>query len=117
MAGFDGKVLTGVFELDGQRFMALDGGPVFKPSGAISFLVQCDTQEEIDHYWKNLSAVPQAEQCGWCTDKFGFTWQIVPDMTRWMNEKDAKKSAAATQAMLTMKKIDIAELQKAYDSA
>ncbi len=114
MAGFDGKVLTGVFELEGQRFMCLDGGPVFKPSGAVSFLVQCETQEEIDHYWDSLSAVPAAEQCGWLTDKYGFTWQIVPDMTRWMNDTNKEASARAMQAMLKMKKIVIADLEKAY---
>jgi predicted 3-demethylubiquinone-9 3-methyltransferase (glyoxalase superfamily) len=116
MAGFDGKVLTGVFELDGQRFMALDGGPVFKPTGAISYLVQCETQDEIDHYWEKLSAVPKAEQCGWCTDKYGFTWQIVPDMSRWMNSTDPVKSGKAMQAMLKMKKIDIATLEAAYNA-
>lgn len=115
MAGFDGKVLTGVFELEGQRFMCLDGGPVFSPSGAISFLVECKDQEEIDYYWLNLSAVPEAEQCGWLKDKYGFTWQIVPDMSRWFNDKDKVKSDRAMQAMLKMKKIDMAALQKAYD--
>ena len=115
MAGFDGKVLTGVFELEGQRFMAIDGGPVFKPSGAISYLVQCETQEDIDMYWSALSAKPEAEQCGWCTDKFGFTWQIVPDMSRWMNGKDPAATGRATQAMLKMKKIVIADLEAAYN--
>jgi predicted 3-demethylubiquinone-9 3-methyltransferase (glyoxalase superfamily) len=115
MAGFDGKVLTGVFELDGQRFMALDGGPVFEPSGAISFLVECEDQAEIDHYWSKLSAVPEAEQCGWCKDKFGFTWQIVPDMSKWFDTEDSEGGQRAMQAMLKMKKIDIAELQKAYN--
>jgi predicted 3-demethylubiquinone-9 3-methyltransferase (glyoxalase superfamily) len=116
MAGFDGKVLTGVFELEGQRFMAIDGGPVFKPTGAISYLVECKDQDEIDFYWSKLSAVPQAEQCGWCTDKFGFTWQIVPDMTKWMNDTDKEKSGKAMQAMLKMKKIVIADLDAAYNS-
>jgi predicted 3-demethylubiquinone-9 3-methyltransferase (glyoxalase superfamily) len=116
MAGFDGKVLTGVFELQGQRFMAIDGGAgVFTPSGAISYLVECETQEEIDTYWSQLSVVPEAEQCGWCKDKYGFTWQIVPDMTRWMNDKDKEASGRAMQAMLKMKKIVIADLQKAHD--
>lgn len=113
MAGFDGKVLTGVFELEGQRFMALDGGPVFQPSGAISFLVECKDQKEIDFYWEKLSAVPAAEQCGWCTDKFGFTWQIVPDMSKWMGD-ESEGAQRATQAMLKMKKIIIADLEKAY---
>ncbi len=83
MAGFGGKVLTGVFELEGQRFMCLDGGPgVFEPTGAISFLVECKNQKEIDHYWSALSADPASEQCGWLKDKYGFSWQIVPDMTK-----------------------------------
>jgi predicted 3-demethylubiquinone-9 3-methyltransferase (glyoxalase superfamily) len=114
MAGFDGKVLTGVFELEGQRFMALDGGPVFTPSGAISYLVECKDQAEIDYFWGKLSAVTQAEQCGWCTDKFGFTWQITPDMSKWMNDTNKEGSDRAMQAMLQMKKIDIATLEKAY---
>src|SRR6185436_20642641 len=115
MAGFDGKVLTGVFELFGQRFMALDGGPVFKPSGAVSFLVECKDQAEIDSYWNALTADgdPSAQQCGWLKDKYGFSWQIVPDMTRWFNEKDKAKSDRAMQEMLKMKKIDIAALDAA----
>ena len=119
MAGFDGKVLTGVFELEGQKFMALDGGPVFQPSGAVSFLMECQIQEEIDYYWDSLTAGgdPTAQQCGWLKDKFGFSWQIVPDMSRWFNETDKTKSDRAMQAMLQMKKIDIATLQKAYDQA
>ena len=118
MAGFDGKVLTGVFELEGQTFMALDGGPVFAPSGAVSFLVQCADQEEIDYYWQKLGegGDPAAQQCGWLKDKYGFSWQIVPDMSRWFNEKDTQKSDRAMQAMLQMKKIDIAALEAAYNS-
>jgi predicted 3-demethylubiquinone-9 3-methyltransferase (glyoxalase superfamily) len=104
-----------VFELNGQRFMCLDGGPVFQPSGAISFLVECADQAEIDYFWSKLSAVPEAEQCGWCKDKFGFSWQIVPNMERWFNDKDKEKTARATEVMLKMKKIDIAELDKAYN--
>ncbi len=117
MKGMEGKVLTGVFELEGQRFMALDGGPVFQPSGAISFLIECQTQEEIDSYWDKLAAGgdPKAQQCGWLKDKYGFSWQVVPDMTRWFNDSDKEKSDRAMQAMLQMKKIDIAVLQKAYD--
>jgi predicted 3-demethylubiquinone-9 3-methyltransferase (glyoxalase superfamily) len=117
MAGFDGKVLTGVFELEGQRFMALDGGPVFQPSGAVSFLVECQTQEEIDHLWDKLTegGDPTAQQCGWLKDKFGFLWQISPDMTRWMNDKDKERSGRAMQAMLKMKKIVIADLEAAYN--
>lgn len=113
MGGFAGKVLTGVFELMGQRFMALDGGPVFKPSGAVSFLVECNDQAEIDRYWEALSADPSAEQCGWCKDRYGFSWQIVPDMNQWLSD-GSEGSQRATQAMLGMKKIIIADLEKAY---
>ena len=115
MAGFDGQVLTGVFELEGQRFMALDGGPIFKPTEAVSFLVEWETQEEIDYYWGKLSAVPESEQCGWLKDKYGFSWQIVPDMSKWFNETDKVKEDRALQAMLQMKKIDINKLDEAYN--
>ena len=114
MKGMGGKVLTGVFELMGRRFMALDGGPVFEPTGAVSFLVECKDQAEIDRYWEALSAVPEAEQCGWCKDKYGFSWQIVPDMSQWLAGSDTEGAARATQAMLKMKKISIADLEKAY---
>lgn len=115
MAGFDGKVLTGVYELEGNQFMALDGGPVFQPSGAMSLLIDCKNQEEIDHFWDSLSAVPEFEQCGWLKDKYGFVWQIAPDMSRWLNEKNKEGSDRATQAMLKMKKIIIKDLEKAYE--
>lgn len=113
MAGFDGKVLTGVFELMGQRYMALDGGPVFKPTGAVSFLVECKDQSEIDKYWNALSADPASEQCGWLKDKYGFSWQIVPNMDQWLGD-NSEGAERATQAMLKMKKIVIADLEKAY---
>jgi predicted 3-demethylubiquinone-9 3-methyltransferase (glyoxalase superfamily) len=118
MAGFDGKVLTGVFTLAGQTFMALDGGPIFKPTSAMSLLIECQNQEEIDYFWEKLSegGNPQAQQCGWLMDKFGFSWQVAPDMTRWMNDSDKAKSDRAMQAMLKMKKIIIADLEKAYNS-
>ncbi|MFZ2804178.1 MAG: VOC family protein [Patescibacteria group bacterium] len=117
MKGMDGKVLTGVFEIEGQRFMAIDGGPgVWSFTGAISFLVECEDRAELDAYWSKLSAVPEAEQCGWCKDKFGISWQIAPKgMSDMMNGPDKEKSGRAMQAMLKMKKIDLAELQKAYD--
>ena len=117
MAGFDGKVLTGVFELFGQRFMALDGGPgVFPQGGSVSFLVECKNQAEIDKYWDALTkgGDPKSQQCGWLKDKYGFSWQIVPDMSRWFNEKDKAKTDRAMQAMLKMKKIIIKDLDKAY---
>ena len=74
----EGKVLTAIFELNGQRFMALDGGPIFKFNEAISFYVECEDQDEVDYFWKRLSAVPESEQCGWLKDKFGLSWQIIP---------------------------------------
>ncbi len=112
-----GKVITAVFELNGQRFMALDGGPFFKPSGAMSLLVNCDTQEEVDYYWDRLGegGDPRAQQCGWLADKYGFTWQVHPTpMEKLLMSPEREKANRAMQAMLTMKKIDIAELEKAY---
>jgi predicted 3-demethylubiquinone-9 3-methyltransferase (glyoxalase superfamily) len=108
MAGMGGKVLTGIFELDGQRYMCLDGGPLFKFNESVSFVVNCKDQEEIDYFWEKLSAVPESEQCGWCKDKFGLSWQIVPE-----NMGDLLKNDKALQAMLKMHKIDIAKLEEA----
>ena len=103
------------FELSGQQFMAISAGPLFKFNESISFMVYCDTQEEIDYYWEKLSAVPEAEQCGWLKDKYGLSWQIVPSvMEEIMKDKDEKKIARVTEAFLKMKKFDIAELKKAY---
>ncbi len=113
MKGMEGKVLTGVFELFGQKFMCLDGGPVFKLSEATSFLVECENQEEIDYYWEKLSHVPASEQCGWCKDKFGLSWQIVPNMEQFLSQPDPEKSRRAIEAMLKMKKIIIADLENA----
>ena len=113
-----GKVITAVFELNGQRFMALDGGPQFKPSGATSFLVNCDTQQEVDYYWDKLTAGgdPRAQQCGWLADKYGFAWQVHPrPMEKLLGSSDRTKANRAMQAMLTMKKIDIAALERAYE--
>ncbi len=119
MAGMDGKVLTGVFELAGQRFMALDGGPIFKFNESISMLVNCKTQEEIDYFWGKLSAVPESEQCGWCKDKFGLSWQINPTeiMGKMMDGSNPAKTKAVIAAFMPMKKLDIAALQAAYDAA
>ncbi len=114
----EGKVLTAIFELAGQRFMALDGGPIFKFTEAISFYVECEDQAEVDYFWSRLSAVPEAEQCGWLKDKFGLSWQIVPkQLGELLGSPDKKKALAATNAMLQMKKIDIAALQRVYDQA
>ena len=112
----EGSVMTVVFELDGQQFMALNGGPHFRFTEAISFQVNCDTQEEIDYFWEKLGAGgdPKAQQCGWLKDRFGLSWQIVPTI---MNDLVAENSAGSERvmdAMLKMKKIDIAELQRAH---
>ena len=114
----EGKVLTAIFELNGQRFMALDGGPLFKFNEAVSFYVECEDQDEVDYFWKRLSAVPEAEQCGWLKDKFGLSWQIIPkQMGELLGSPIRKKALAATNAMLKMKKIVIADLQRAFDQA
>lgn len=113
-----GKVLTAIFELDGQWFMALDGGPIFKFNEAVSFHVECEDQTEVDYFWSKLSAVPASEQCGWLKDRFGLSWQIVPkQMGQLLGDPNRKKALAATNAMLKMKKIVIADLQKAFDEA
>ncbi len=108
----EGTVLTVAFQINGQSFIALNGGPFFKFNEAISFQVFCDTQEEIDHYWKKLSAVPEAEQCGWLKDKYGVSWQIVPAiLTKLLS--DPEKAPAVTRAYLKMKKFDIEKLKQA----
>jgi len=114
----EGKVLTAIFELDGQRFMALDGGPVFKFNEAVSFSVECEDQAEVDYFRERLSAVPESEQCGWLKDRFGLSWQVIPrQMGELLSSADRKRALAATNAMLKMKKIVIADLRKAYDGA
>lgn len=113
-----GKVITAIFELAGQRFMALDGGPQFKPSGAISLLIECETQEEVDHYWDRLreGGDPNQQQCGWLADKYGFSWQVSPKVLgELLTDPDKTKANRAMEAMLQMKKLDIAELQKAFN--
>ena len=114
--GMKGKVLTGVFELEGQRFMALDGGPHFKFTEAISLYVDCETQEEVDALWDKLSNGGQVQQCGWLKDKYGVSWQIIPRaLIEMMQDKDPEKVKRVTQAMLKMIKIDIEELKNAYE--
>ena len=111
-----GSVMTVKFELEGQPFTALNGGPVFKFNEAISFMIYCDSQEEIDRYTAKLSSDPKYEQCGWIKDKFGMSWQIVPRaMDRMMKDPDPKKVARVVQAFLPMKKFDIAALERAYE--
>jgi len=113
-----GSVMTVEFELGGMTFVALNGGPVdgFTFSPATSFVINCETQEEIDHFWEKLSAVSEAEQCGWCKDKFGITWQIVPtDLNKLLSDPDSVKVERVTRAFMQMKKFNIAELKIAYE--
>lgn len=112
-----GSVLTVAFELDGQNFLALNGGPAFVFSEAISLIVSCDSQAEIDHYWDRLSAggPEEAQMCGWLKDRFGVSWQIVPrQLGDLVAGPDAQKSARAMQALFTMKKLDMAALERAH---
>lgn len=112
-----GSVMTVAFELNGQSFTALNGGPVFKFNEAISFQVECDTQEEVDYYWERLSADgdPEAQQCGWLKDQFGVSWQVVPRiLPRLLMDADTVRSQRTFQAMLQMKKLDIAALERAF---
>lgn len=109
-----GSVMTVEFELAGQRFTALNGGPLFKFSEAISLQVMCENQEEVDYFWSKLSAGGEEGPCGWLKDKFGLSWQIAPTiMGELFADGDAKKSGRVMQAMLKMKKLDIAELKRA----
>jgi predicted 3-demethylubiquinone-9 3-methyltransferase (glyoxalase superfamily) len=112
-----GSVLTVAFELDGQPFTALNGGPMFKFNEAVSFQIECENQEEVDYYWARLTegGPEDAQQCGWVADKFGLSWQIVPrGMIEMLQAPDPVKVNRAFQAMLTMKKLDIAALEKAF---
>jgi predicted 3-demethylubiquinone-9 3-methyltransferase (glyoxalase superfamily) len=109
--GPSGKALTVAFELDGQRFTALNGGPHFRFNEAVSFVVRCDSQEEVDEYWTKLSAGGSESQCGWLKDQFGLSWQIVPAKL-----PELIRNPKAMQAMLGMKKIDIGELERAAAS-
>lgn len=113
--GLGGKVLTAVFELNGQRFMALDGGPQFKFSEAISLFINCDNQEEIDYFWNKLTADGGKEgNCGWLKDKFGLSWQVVPsNMGELMQPKDPARGGRAIQALMQMSKISIKTLEEA----
>ena len=112
----NGKVLTLTFELEGQRFMALNGGALFKFTEAVSLFVDCETQAEVDELWEKLSAGGEKGRCGWLKDKFGLSWQIIPKVLgQLMSDPDPKKSQAVMQAMLKMNKIVIEDLQKAYE--
>lgn len=112
-----GKTLLINFELNGQDMMALNGGPNFTFTEAISMYVHCRDQEEVDYYWEKLSADPKAEQCGWLKDKYGLSWQIVPvELGTLMNSKDSDKSKNVMDALLKMKKLDLEKLRLAYNS-
>ena len=109
--------MTVTFRLDGQEFTALNGGPDFKFTEAISFFVNCETQEEVDQLWKKLSEGGEEEQCGWLKDKYGVSWQIIPSaLMEMLQDKDAEKSRRVMEAMLQMQKIDIIALKQAYEA-
>jgi predicted 3-demethylubiquinone-9 3-methyltransferase (glyoxalase superfamily) len=111
-----GSVMTVTFEIEGQEFVALNGGPLFKFTEAISLMVKCETQKEIDDMWEKLSAGGEEGPCGWLKDKYGLSWQIVtPGIDEMMNDKDANKSERVMEAVLTMGKIDVARLKQAYE--
>lgn len=114
----EGTAMTVAFHIEGQPFLALNGGPNFKFNEAISFIVNCDTQVEVDHFWEKLGAGgdPSAQQCGWLKDKFGVSWQVVPTvLAELMSDPDTEKTQRVTKALLAMKKLDIAALKKAYE--
>ena len=114
--GPKGSVMSATFELQGQEFIALNGGPMFSFSPAISFFVHCETQEEIDKFWEQLSEGGEKQRCGWLKDKFGVSWQIVPTVLgQLLQDKDAEKSKRVMNAMLQMDKLDIAGLKRAHE--
>jgi predicted 3-demethylubiquinone-9 3-methyltransferase (glyoxalase superfamily) len=116
--GPKGSVMVGTFELFGQQFMVLNGGPKYQFTPAISLMVNCETQEEVDTYWSKLSEGGREDRCGWLQDKFGLSWQIVPTLLgKLMADKDRKKANAVMMAMLQMKKLDPGKFQEAYDNA
>ena len=110
-----GTVMTIEFELDGQNFVALNGGPMYTFTEAVSFVIDCESQEEVDHYWNKLSEGGQEQPCGWLKDKYGLSWQVVPRiLMEMLNDPDPAKAQRVTEAMLKMGKIVIAELENAY---
>ena len=116
--GPKGQVMTVAFELFGRKFTAINGGPHFKLSEAFSLVIECENQEEVDRYWKALSAVPEAEQCGWVKDRFGLSWQVTPNrLIELSSDQDAEKSKRVMDVMMKMKKIDIPELERAAAGA
>jgi predicted 3-demethylubiquinone-9 3-methyltransferase (glyoxalase superfamily) len=114
--GPSGSVMSVVFEIEGQQFAALNGGPQFKFSPATSFFIECQTQQEVDEYWDKLGAGGQIHQCGWLTDRFGVTWQVVPAVLETLlRDPDPKKSQSVMKAMMKMVKLDVAGLQRAHE--
>jgi len=114
--GPKGTVMSAAFQLDGQEFMALNGGPMFTFSPAISFFVKCETQQKIDYFWEKLSAGGERQRCGWLRDKYGLSWQVVPTaLGEMLQDKDPKKSERVMKAMLQMTKLDIRTLKQAYE--
>jgi predicted 3-demethylubiquinone-9 3-methyltransferase (glyoxalase superfamily) len=112
----EGTVMTVAFQLDGQDFLALNGGPIFKFSPAISFIANCDTQQELDELWEKLSEGGEKSQCGWLTDPFGVSWQIVPRLLgEMMQDKDVEKTERVMKALMQMRKINIETLKQAYE--
>jgi predicted 3-demethylubiquinone-9 3-methyltransferase (glyoxalase superfamily) len=116
--GPDGTAMAVTFQLEGQSFYALNGGPQYRFTPAISLYVNCETQAEVDELWNKLSTGGREDQCGWLQDRYGLSWQVIPTaLPRLLGDKDPKKANAAMQAMLKMQKIDIQEMQRAYDGA
>lgn len=114
--GPKGTVMSATFQLDGQDFFALNGGPLFKFTEAISFFVNCETQQEVDELWEKLSAGGKKDRCGWLKDKYGLSWQIIPSILgKMLGDKDPAKAQKVMHAMLQMEKIDIAKLKQAYE--
>ena len=114
--GPKGTVMSVTFQLDGQEFIGLNGGPMFTFSPAVSFFVRCETQAEVDHFWEKLSAGGEVQQCGWLKDKYGVSWQIIPTVLGDMlADKDAERAQRVMHAMLQMKKLDIRTLKHAYE--
>lgn len=113
-----GSVLTVEFEIQGQRFVALNGGPDFKFNESVSFIITCEDQKEVDYYWQKLTDGGEESMCGWLKDRFGVSWQVVPErLNEILRDSNQKKVEAATAAFLQMQKLDIAEIEKAYKSA
>lgn len=116
--GPKGTVMTAQFQLQGQEFTALNGGPVFQFNEAVSFVVNCESQEEVDHYWEKLSEGGEKDRCGWLKDRFGLSWQVVPTaLPKLLGGPDAERTKRVMEAMMKMDKLVISDLEEAYESA